>query len=119
MDYQEHILDHYHYPRHKGLLADTPLKASAKNPSCGDELTFSVLLEDDIIQSIGWDGAGCAISQASASLLAEHAIGKTVQGIMNIDTSALLELLQIPLSPGRLKCGILSLETLHKALVTK
>ena len=71
---------------------------------------------DGIIKTIGWEGSGCAISQASASLLSEHFVGKTVTEAQNFTTQNLLELLGIELTPARLKCALLSLETLHTAL---
>ena len=114
--YQEQILDHYHHPRCHGLLPDSPHHTETKNLSCGDDLRMDFETVDGIIKTIGWEGSGCAISQASASLLSEHFVGKTVTEAQNFTTQNLLELLGIELTPARLKCALLSLETLHTAL---
>lgn len=117
MDPQDHILDHYHNPRHNHALFNATHQSDVKNLSCGDTLHIEVIVQNDIIQQIGWTGTGCSISQASASLLSEFAEGKSVKEIVGLEAKDILLLLKIPLSPGRLKCGILSLEALHKALI--
>ena len=77
---------------------------------------MDVQIEGETITKIGWEGSGCAISQASTSLLSEYFVGKTVAEAQNFTTQNLLELLGIELTPARLKCALLSLETLHKAI---
>ena len=114
--YQEQILDHYHHPRCYGLLPNSPHHTETKNLSCGDDLRMDVVIEREIIIKIGWEGSGCAISQASTSLLSEYSIGKTVAEAQNFTPQNLLELLGVELTPARLKCALLSLETLQKAL---
>jgi nitrogen fixation protein NifU and related proteins len=117
MEYHDHILDHYHNPKnHEPLRGEVTHKGYAKNPTCGDELTFSLVIKDGCLQEISWQGSGCAISQASASLLSQHIHGATTKDALALAPNDVLRLLELPLSPGRLKCGILSLETLHKAL---
>ena len=76
--YQEVILDHNHNPRNKGKLDDPTGVAEGYNPLCGDEVKVYLQIEDDIIKDIRFDGSGCAISTASASLMSEALIGKTV-----------------------------------------
>jgi nitrogen fixation NifU-like protein len=117
--YQEHILDHYHNPRRYGILNQPTHSSDTKNISCGDSLHMDICVSNDTIQNIGWTGQGCAISQASASMLAEYAKGKTIMGIKSLAPKDLLKLLGLELSPNRLKCALLSLETLHKALKNK
>jgi nitrogen fixation NifU-like protein len=114
--YQEQILDHYHNPRHYGILDHPTHQSDTKNISCGDALHMDIIVKDGIIEDIGFYGNGCAISQASASLLAEHICHKSVAEAMNLKKEDVMELLSIELSPNRLKCAILSLETLHKTL---
>lgn len=114
--YQDHILDHYHHPRNFGELPDADRRAEATNPSCGDRLAMALRIRDGRIGDIRFSGAGCAISLASASLLTEAVKGKSVEEALAVSPDQVLALLRIPLSPGRLKCGILSLETLKKAL---
>lgn len=111
--YRELILDHYRNPRYKELLEDPNIDYEDDNPFCGDHIHLTLKLdEDDIVQEVGWDGEGCAISQASASMLYESLVGKSLEEIRHIDKDAILELLGIPLTPVRLKCALLSLKVL-------
>lgn len=113
--YQAVILDHSRHPRNRGHLDHVSCHADAKNPTCGDSLSMDLLVENGIIKDIRFDGEGCAISQASASLLSESIKGKTVREALAMDTEDVLDLLGVELSPNRLKCALLSLETLKKA----
>lgn len=114
--YQDIILDHYRNPRHHGTLAKPTHQAKALNASCGDKLQMDIVVKNDIIEEVCFSGVGCAISQASASLLTEFIQGKTVTEALLLDTKDILELLGVTLSPSRIKCGLLSLETLKKTL---
>lgn len=117
--YQDHILDHYHNPRHFGLLENPTHQAEALNPTCGDKLTLTLLVEDGIIKNLGFEGEGCAISLASASLLYDSLIGTKVPDACQKEPSEVLSLTGLAISPGRMKCALLSLETLKKALCGK
>lgn len=117
--YQEQILDHYHNPRHYGILDHPTHQSDTKNISCGDALHMDIIVKDGIIEDIEFYGNGCAISQAAASLLTEHIYHKSVEEAENLKPEAIVRLIGIELSPNRLKCAILSLETLHKALHNK
>ena len=114
--YQEQILDHYHNPRHYGILDHPTHQSDTKNISCGDALHMDIIAKDGIIKDIGFYGNGCAISQASASLLTEAVCGKLLIEVEQWKTEDVTKLIGIELSPNRLKCALLSLETLHKAL---
>jgi nitrogen fixation NifU-like protein len=114
--YQEHILDHYHNPKNWGSLEHPTHQSDVKNPTCGDALHFELVMENSRVKEIAWTGEGCAISLASASLLSETISGKTASELLAVTPNDVLGLLKLSLSPGRLKCGILSLEGLHKAL---
>ncbi len=114
--YQDHILDHYHNPRHFGLLENATYRAEALNPTCGDRLTLTVLVEAGVIKNVGFEGEGCAISIASASLFYDSIIDKSVEDMASKEPSEVLGLTGLALSPGRVKCALLSLETLKKAL---
>jgi nitrogen fixation NifU-like protein len=76
--YQEVILDHYKNPQNKVLLTDNDAQVHHVNPSCGDEITLGVKLEGDTVASINWEGVGCSISQASASIMSDLLMGKTL-----------------------------------------
>lgn len=114
--YSDHILDHYHHPRFQGSLDACTHESEVKNPTCGDRLVCELFLRENVVEKVAWSGEGCAISQASASLLMESVCGKTNEELLSLKKEDVLSLLGIPLSPGRLKCGILSLEALHQAL---
>jgi nitrogen fixation NifU-like protein len=77
---------------------------------------MDIEVEGDVIKNIGWEGLGCAISQASASLLTSHFVGKTIAEAREFGAQDLLTLLGIELTPTRMKCALLSLETLNKAI---
>ena len=111
--YRELILDHYRNPRKKGLLDPADIDYMEDNPVCGDHIRLTLQLdENDIVQAVGWDGEGCAISQASASMLYDTLLGKSLDEIRTIGKEDILDMLGIPLSPVRLKCALLSLKVL-------
>ncbi len=117
--YQDQILDHYRNPRNFGSLDRATHRASASNPTCGDRLQMDIAVQNGTISDVRFSGSGCAISQASASLLTEYVKGKTVEVAQGLEPKDVLKLLGVPLSPNRMKCGLLSLETLHKTLTDK
>lgn len=117
--YQDQILDHYRNPRNYGSLHRPTHQADARNPTCGDSLHMDIIVQNDTITHVKFTGSGCAISQASASLLSEELRGKRVADALSMEPAALLRLVGVPLSPGRMKCGLLALETLHKTLMRK
>lgn len=114
--YQDLILDHYRNPRNFKVIPRCPHHGEAKNPTCGDRLSIDVSVTDNIIADIGFQGVGCAISQSAASILTEHVKGKTVSQALSVGPKDVLALLGVTLSPTRMKCALLSLETLKKAL---
>ena len=115
--YREVILDHYKSPRNHGLLADADASAEGQNPLCGDEITVSVRLgAGDIVEDVGFEGRGCAISQAATSMLTDLVKGRTALEVAAMPKEELLDELGIPLTPVRLKCAILGLGVLKLAL---
>jgi nitrogen fixation NifU-like protein len=115
--YQEAILDHYQNPRNKGGLEPADIWAREDNPLCGDEIAlFLRLSNDSVVEDVRFQGQGCAISQASASMLTVKLKGKTLEEVLAIDEDAVLETLGIPISHARLKCALLSLSTLRIGL---
>jgi nitrogen fixation NifU-like protein len=116
--YRENILDHYKNPRNHGEIADADASAEGMNPLCGDEVTIFVTFADDgeTIADAKFAGRGCAISQASTSMLTELIKGRKARDVIDFDREELLEEIGIPLTPVRLKCAILGLHTLKVAL---
>jgi nitrogen fixation NifU-like protein len=124
--YQEVILDHYKHPQHKGLLSTYDSQVHHVNPSCGDEITLNITLEDASISSLSWDGVGCSISQASVSIMSDLVIGKSVddarvildsfvelmqsKGLKTGDAEILedaVSLAGVSKFPARIKCALL------------
>src|SRR5687767_671091 len=115
--YRELILDHYKNPRNQGLLEEADAAAEGQNPLCGDEVTVSIRLGDgDIVEEVGFEGRGCAISQAATSMLTDLIKGRTAAEVAAMPKEELLEELGIPLTPVRLKCALLGLGVLKLAL---
>jgi len=135
--YQEIILDHYRRPRHKGPLDHADLHAEGFNPFCGDQVILAMQLDDGgHISDVGFEGQGCSISQASASMLTNHLIGKTLEevdiaistfkGVMRGDDlteeqedelGEIAALQGVKKFPIRIKCALLSWTTLQDAIV--
>jgi len=114
--YREVILDHYRNPRSHGLLAEPDAQAEGQNPLCGDEVTVSLRFDGDTISEVGFEGRGCAISQAATSMLTELVEGKTADEVARMPKEQLLEEIGIPLTPVRLKCALLGLGVVKVAL---
>ena len=118
--YQEQILDHYKKPRNKGPLPGATHTARASNPLCGDEVALNLKVDDSgLIAGVSFEGQGCAISQASASMLTTMLKGHPLAEAEGLDRDAVLKELGIPLSAVRLKCALLSLHVLKRALGAK
>ena len=115
--YREVILDHYRTPRNHGILDPNDAVAEGQNPLCGDEVTVSIRFgEGDIIESVGFEGRGCAISQAATSMLTDLVKGRSAQEVAVMQKEELLDEIGIPLSPVRLKCALLGMGVLKVAL---
>ena len=115
--YRELILDHYKNPHNHGLLETADASAEGQNPLCGDEVSVSVRLgEGGVIEDVGFEGRGCAISQAATSMLTDLVKGRPADDVATMPKEELLEELGIPLTPVRLKCAILGLGVLKLAL---
>ncbi|MDI6721288.1 MAG: SUF system NifU family Fe-S cluster assembly protein [Candidatus Aenigmarchaeota archaeon] len=110
--YAENILEHYRHPQNFGTLKHADIEFRDTNPLCGDEIEIQILLEKDRIKDIRFSGKGCAISQASASMLTEMAKWKTLNDILNMSKQDLLDTLGVQFSAVRLKCALLSYKVL-------
>lgn len=116
--YQEQILDHFKNPRNFGRIENASVHHHEYNPLCGDQIEmFLVIDKNKNITEVKFSGHGCAISQASASMLTEQIKGKSIEEIEKLTKEKVLELLGIPLSPVRLKCALLSLDTLKNSVL--
>lgn len=114
--YREYILDHYRNPRNYGVLESPDIHSEDSNPLCGDQLTMDMIIENNQVKEVRFQGRGCAISQASASMLSEMIEGHTVEEIIQLGKTDVLDALGISISPARMKCAFLSLRVLHRGL---
>lgn len=114
--YRENILDHYRNPRNFGKMEEPSSSHEEYNPFCGDRIKIQVKIQNSKFKSIKFSGEGCAISIASASMLTEEVKEAKLEGLRELKKDAILEMLGIQLSPTRLKCALLPLEVLQKAM---
>ncbi len=114
--YAENILEHYRHPRGTGTLRDATVTHEEINHSCGDAITLQLKIDDGKVSASAWQGTGCAISQASMSMLSEELLGKKALELEALTTKRMYELLSVPIGPRRFKCALLSLHTLKNAL---
>ncbi|MFW6448709.1 MAG: Fe-S cluster assembly sulfur transfer protein SufU [Halobacteriota archaeon] len=107
--YRQQILDHYRNPRNHGELEDPTFSHVGENTMCGDRIELDVRLDDEggTIEAVAFRGDGCAISQASASLLTEELVGMALDEVEALDRDDVLELLGVDISPMRIKCAVL------------
>ena len=121
--YRELILDHYKHPRNFGHLDHSDATASDNNITCGDQIVMEIHTskrkkgkkQEIIVEDIRFSGEGCAINQASASMLTEKVVGLRLEDILKLKTEDIEEMLGTELTPSRIKCAVLPLEVLQKA----
>ncbi len=107
--YRQQILDHYKNPRNYGRLEDPTFTHIGENPMCGDEIRMDVRLDDEeTIKQVAFSGDGCAISQASASMLSGKLAGKTIDELLEMDRDDIVDMLGVDISPMRIKCAVLA-----------
>jgi nitrogen fixation NifU-like protein len=111
--YREQIIDRYKNPLHRGVLDPHDISFEDDNPLCGDHIRIDLRLdENNVITDAAFSGEGCSISQASADLLVESILGKSLDEVKKLSKEDVLELIGIDLGPVRLKCALLSLKVL-------
>ena len=111
--YRELIIDRYKNPHYRGSLEPHDISFEDDNPLCGDHIRMDLRIDgDERVSEVAFDGHGCAISQATADLLAESIIGKSLDEVKQINKQDILDMLGIELGPVRLKCALLSLKVL-------
>ncbi len=114
--YAENILQHYKYPLHQEPMADPTVTHEEVNHSCGDAITVKLKIENGELKNVSWEGTGCAISQASMSMLSEELMGKETTHAEQLTVPFIKELLGVPVGERRFKCALLSLHTVKNAL---
>ena len=115
--YREHILDHYAHPRHAGRLDDPDIVADADDPSCGDQVHIELALDPQgRVEQVAFEGQGCIISMAAASILAEYVEGRAADELAALSEEDMLTLVQAPIPASRRRCALLPLNTLQAGL---
>jgi len=118
--YRDEILEHYRNPHNFGILDSPTTSTEGANPLCGDRITLMLGINDQgTVEEVAFTGRGCAISQASASMLTDDIKGKPLAEIAQFDQQHVLDNLAIEISPARMKCAMLSLETLQSAVTNR
>ena len=115
--YRDEILEHYRHPHNFGTLDDPDVSYEGSNPLCGDRITLMLDIDEaGVIRDVAFTGRGCAISQASTSMLTGRIRGKALDEVARIGGQEVLDELGIEISPARLKCALLSVDTLRRSL---
>ena len=115
--YRDYILDHYRNPRNFGHLDRVDATAEDLNPLCGDTITMELQVDDGKVSDVRFSGKGCAISQASASMLTEEIKGMKLEDVARLSKDIVLENVGIGISPTRMKCAMLGLRVLKSAAI--
>ena len=114
--YCQYIVDLCNHPLNFYEMKKPDAKAEGSNPLCGDRITVFVKIKNKKIKEISFQGAGCAISKAAASIATEMAKGKTASAVKKISDAQIIRALGIPISPARMKCALLGMSAVRAAL---
>lgn len=112
----EIVLEHYREPHNYGTLENATVSMTESNPVCGDTVNISLLIEDGAVKDVKFVGKGCSISQASASMLTDRIMGKSLEELKEIDEESIIDMIGLKLGPSREKCALLSFNTLQKCI---
>ncbi|HSI99403.1 MAG TPA: SUF system NifU family Fe-S cluster assembly protein [Patescibacteria group bacterium] len=117
--YRDFILEHYRSPHNQGVVDPHDLHFADSNPTCGDEMSITIRLDEakQRVADVAFTGRGCAISQASASILTDELRGLTLAELEAIDPKEVVENLGVPIGPARLKCALLVYKVLQGAVI--
>ncbi len=114
--YREHILELYKSPSNFGILENVTNEVTEYNSICGDEITIQILVKDGKISNVKFNGSGCVISLVSSSLLTEKIKGMKIIDSMKLEKKDVLKLLRVPINRSRIKCALLPIQAMKKAL---
>jgi nitrogen fixation protein NifU and related proteins len=117
--YRDFILEHYRNPHNQGVLDPHDLHFADSNPTCGDEMSMTLRLDAarGHVEDVAFTGRGCAISQASGSILTDEIRGMALDELRTMDPRDVVENLGVPIGPARLKCALLAYKVLQGALI--
>jgi nitrogen fixation protein NifU and related proteins len=115
--YKENLLDHYRNPRNHGKMMNPHIHKEDSNPLCGDVIEIFVRVKNGKVDSVSFEGKGCVISQATASMLTDELKGKTLAEVQSLERENILDLIGLTLTPTRVKCAMLPLMTIKKGII--
>lgn len=115
-EYKEIIIDHYKHPRNFGEMSDKSMEANEANASCGDVIKIFLKIEDGKVIKMMWQGIGCAISTAAASMLSEKVEGEKIEDVKKLKETDLVEWMGGEINPGRMKCATLAYRALQNLI---
>lgn len=116
--YQEILMDHYRNPRNNRIIEPCDFSAQQRNSSCGDEVTFMGVVRYNVLVDVAFQGKGCVISQATASMLTERVVNMSLDDILALDKDAIAAMIGMQLGPVRMLCGMLPLMALQNGIKT-
>jgi len=114
--YRQYILEHYREPRNHGHLEQPDIHAGDTNPLCGDRVEMDLNVKEGRVTEVRFSGRGCAISQATASMLTEQIEGATLEELRALKPADIFEMLGVEIGPARQRCALLSLRVLHQGI---
>ncbi len=115
--YKENLLDHYKNPRNHGRIIKADIHMEDSNPLCGDEIEIFLRVKDGKIEKASFEGKGCVISQATASMLTEELKGKALKEVQRMEREDILDMIGVNLTHTRIKCAMLPLMAAKKAII--
>lgn len=115
--YEQKLMDHFRNPRHRKQLEEPDFTSQEYIPSCGDRIVIQGHIHNGQLEAIGFTGSGCVISQATASILCDYAIGKETAELLAFDKNDMLSMLSLSLGPNRMQCALLALHALQSGIV--
>ncbi len=114
--YREEIMDHFKHPNNRGRLQNPTVHVKETNPMCGDEIDLDLVINDGLIQQVGFEGQACSVSVVSSSFLTEYIKDKPISELKKLTKEDLLTMMDLNLSTSRIKCATLILEALYNAI---
>jgi nitrogen fixation NifU-like protein len=117
--YKEIILEHYREPHNAGTIEGADIRHKELNQSCGDAIEIFVALDGDRVKDVRFEGQGCAISQASVSILTDEIKGRTLAEISALGMADMFRMLGVAVGPTRIKCALLGLKTLQAGIAAR
>lgn len=114
--YREYLMQHFKNPHNRGIIDSPTVEIVQKNPMCGDIISMQINVSKNVIEDIKFDGAACAVTTASSSILTDAIKGKTLEEVKNIQKEDLMDMLGIDLTTSRVKCAMLPLEAVKNLI---